>query len=192
MTVSQKVGDFMFGLSANGVMAFTSVVNVSIVCILAVFNYRYMKSAAEQALAAREQAQAASENIKLTREQIEQQRSLKLVEALVDFRRMQGLINWWMLRLEESGAIGSFPELLPNNWPNMFQIVEQSTSAKDQLLTIESHLRNAEMLVADQLARSRDYRDSKVFKAAAGDLSDADRALKEVLERLEFAFPERS
>jgi hypothetical protein len=97
-----------------------------------------------------------------------------------------------MLRLEESGAIGSFPELLPKNWPSMFQIVEQSTSAKDQLLTIESHLRNAEMLVADQLARSRDYRDSKVFKAAARDLSDADRALKEVLETLEFAFPERS
>jgi hypothetical protein len=49
-----------------------------------------LKSAAKQASAAREQAQAASENIKLTREQIEQQRSLKLVEALVDFRRMQG------------------------------------------------------------------------------------------------------
>jgi hypothetical protein len=180
-------------LSPNGVMAVTSVVNVFIVCFLAFFNYRYMKSAAEQARAAGEQALAASENIKLMKEQIQEQRSLKLTETLVDFRRMQDLIKWWMPRLDNDwGAIASFPELIPKNWPSMFQIVKQSTSAQDQLLTVEYRIRNAEIIVANELARSPDYRDSKVFKAAANDVSDANRALMEVLEALEYAFPERS
>jgi hypothetical protein len=184
----------MSGLSANGVMAVTSVVNVLIVCILALFNYRYMKSAAEQATAAREQAQTASENIKLMKEQIQEQRSLKLTEALVDFRRMQDLIKWWSPRLDTHwGTIEEIPALLPHNWASMLQIVEQSApSEQDQLLIVESCVRNAQMIVDAELQRPASHRDDKVFKAAANDLSDANRALTKVLEALGYAFPERS
>lgn len=43
-------------------MTFASIVNVVLVCVFAVFNCRYMKSAAEQAKAAHEQAAGALAN----------------------------------------------------------------------------------------------------------------------------------
>jgi hypothetical protein len=180
--------------ASNEVMAFASVVNVLLVGVLAFLNYRYVRSAAEQAKAAREQAVAALDNIKIVRGQIQEQRSLKLTEALVDFRRLQYVINFWLPRLEGAwGAISSFPQILPDNWPSMFHIVEQSVPSEQQeLLKIENHVRNAEMIVNEQLQRKVGFQYPEVFKAAANDLAVANRALTSVLDGLEAAFPERS
>jgi len=184
----------MAGWNPNDVMAFASVVNVVLVFVLAAFNYRYMRSAAEQAAAAREQAAAALENIKILKNQVREQNALRLTEALVDFRRLDHLIRWWMPRLDsEWGAISSFPSLLPQNWPSMFHIVEQTVpEGNTDLLKIESHVRNAETIMSEALSRNPTYRNASVFKAAANDLSEAGTALRSVLDELELAFDRRS
>jgi hypothetical protein len=70
----------------------------------------------------------------------------------------------------------------------MFQIVQQSASSEqDQLLVLESRIRNAETTVGNELTKAASYRDPAIFKAAANDLSEGYRSLMSVLEGLEVA-----
>lgn len=139
----------MFGWTPSGWAALASVINVVLVGVLALSNYLYMRSAAEQAKAAHEQALAASENIKLLKEQIQEQRSLRMTETLVDIRRLQYLVDWWLPKLTSDwGSLSAFEPLLPANWPSMFQIVERTVpSEAENLLKVESRVRNAQTLI---------------------------------------------
>lgn len=185
----------VFGLGPAWVMAIAAVLNVAVVVVLAIINFRYMRSAARQADATTKQADAATrqalaafENINLLKEQVRDLASLKLTETMIDLRRMCFSLEWWSPKLEPSW--GSLPSVfdggLPDNWPSIVHLVERTVpNQKENLANIERHIRNAEMLIRDQLARSPNYRQTDVLRVAACDLNEALGPLRAVLLELE-------
>jgi hypothetical protein len=175
------------GLSPSEWTAIATVTNAVLVIVLAIINFRYMRSASEQAKASTKQATAAFANIDLLKNQIQDQTLLKRTETLIDLRRMNMLLASWAPKLSESwGQLPPFEGLLPDNWPSIVFVVERNIpNQKENLKSIETHITNAEMLIKDHLARAANYRQADVMKAAANDLNEASRPLGEILLALE-------
>ncbi len=180
-----------FGLSPAEWTAIATVINAALVIVLAIINFRYMRSAAEQAKAAikqatasEQQAAAARANIDLLKNQMQDQTLLKRTETLIDLRRMNLLLASWAPKVSENwGQLPPFEGLLPVNWPSIVFVVERNIpNQQENLKSIETHLTNAEMLMKDQLARAAK---ADVMKAAAIDMDAASRPLREILLDLE-------
>jgi hypothetical protein len=173
----------MFRLNANQWIAIATVVNVAIVGVLAIINFRYMRSASKQADAADRQAKAAFENIALVKDQIQSQAKLKVTETLIDLRRMVFLVEMWCPKVRDSwGDLPPYEPFLSDNWPSMVHVIEKITpNQAENLRKIEQHILNAETLIKGQLARNPTNRQANVMQAAANDLDEISATLKAVL-----------
>jgi len=184
----------LLGRSPGWWTAVAAIVNVLVVVILVVINFRYMRSAAKQAGAALEQAKAAEkqaaaalESIDLVKRQMRDQEKLKRIEAVIDLHRLRMQLDWWIPKLE--GSWGQLPppeSFLPDNWASIVFVVETALPGrKENLAVIETKVRNAENLVKTELKKPQNYQDGQVFKAASRDLAEASRPLGELLSALE-------
>jgi len=192
---TRRMERHFWGLNAAEWAAVTSIVNVLLVAILVLVNIRYMRSAAEQAEAARGQARAASEQASLASEtinrtaaQLKEQFMLKLTEIISDFRqlnyRLDFLIN--KVRTKWGQGVEHLDSMLPPTWPSMVYMVRtQMTSHGDHIDRIERGLTNAVILLNDQMLRQPNAREHEMFLAAANDLEEASKSVKAILTLLQ-------
>ena len=179
-----------FGLNPDEWTAIATVTNAVLVIALAVINFLYMRSAAQQAKAATKQAaaaekqtEAALENITLLKNQLHDQELLKRIETVIDLRRLRSALSWWSPKLIESwGALPTYERFLPDNWPSMVFVIQRALpNQKQNLVDIEAHIRNADTLVVTELAKPPTSRQPDVLRAASMDLDAASRPIREIL-----------
>ena len=116
-----------------------------------------------------------------------EQELLKRTETLIDLRRLRYVLDWWSPKLIESwGALPTYERFLPDNWPSVVFVIERALpKQKQNLVDIETHIRNADTLVGTELAKPATYRQPDVMKAASMDLDAASRPIREILSALE-------
>src|SRR5438309_9776479 len=119
-------------MNANIVTAIAAVVNVLVVIVLAIINYRYMLSASAQAHATTKQAEAADkqaaaafETIKLLKAQTDDEARLRLTETIIDLRYMSFQVERWIPIFESQwGGMKEYKQVLPDNWPRIVDVTE--------------------------------------------------------------------
>jgi len=164
-----------------------AVVNAVAVVVLAFINYRYMKSAAKQAEAAKAQADAAEKSMGLLQSQMADRAGLDFIRTITTLRYMQSeLFRWPTLLREKWGVLPEFQSLLPHEWPEILFVVERTAPDQvERLRATEQKLISATQKIKEQLGQQTGYRQERMFIEAANDIDAARNPLNIVLLDLE-------